>query len=76
MGPHVTRKAKERVLGYIEKGIDEGAPVLLDGRNAKVERYPKGYFVGPTVFDEVTPDMTIAKDEFFGPSIYYENRHT
>jgi malonate-semialdehyde dehydrogenase (acetylating)/methylmalonate-semialdehyde dehydrogenase len=67
MGPLVTRKAKERVLGYIEKGIDEGAHVLLDGRNAKVERYPKGYFVGPTVFDEVTPDMTIAKDEIFGP---------
>ena len=67
MGPLVTRRAKERVLGYIEKGTEEGAKLLLDGRRPTVEKYPNGYFVGPTVFDQVTPDMTIAKDEIFGP---------
>ena len=67
VGPLATKKAKERVLGYIEKGIEEGAKLILDGRNVKVPEYPKGYFVGPTIFDEVTPDMTIAKEEIFGP---------
>jgi len=67
LGPLVTQRAKERVLGYIQKGIDEGAKLILDGRHAGVERYPKGYFVGATIFDQVTPDMTIAKDEIFGP---------
>ena len=67
MGPLVSQRAKERVLGYIQKGIDEGAELILDGRNAMVKEHPKGYFVGPTVFDQVTPDMTIAKDEIFGP---------
>jgi malonate-semialdehyde dehydrogenase (acetylating)/methylmalonate-semialdehyde dehydrogenase len=67
MGPLVTQKAKERVLNYIQKGIDEGAKLTLDGRNVRVERYPKGYFLGATIFDEVTPDMTIAREEIFGP---------
>jgi len=67
MGPVVSRKAKERILWFIEKGIEEGAKLILDGRNPKVPDYPNGYFVGPTVFDDVTPDMTIAKEEIFGP---------
>jgi malonate-semialdehyde dehydrogenase (acetylating)/methylmalonate-semialdehyde dehydrogenase len=67
MGPLVSQRAKERVLGYIQKGVDEGANLILDGRNVRVERYPKGYFLGATIFDQVTPDMTIAKDEIFGP---------
>lgn len=67
MGPLVSRRAKERVSGYIQKGIDCGGKLILDGRDVRPEKYPKGYFVGPTVFDEVTPDMTIAKDEIFGP---------
>jgi malonate-semialdehyde dehydrogenase (acetylating)/methylmalonate-semialdehyde dehydrogenase len=41
--------------------------LILDGRGAKVDKYPKGYFLGPTIFDQVTPDMTLAKDEIFGP---------
>ncbi|WP_455283670.1 CoA-acylating methylmalonate-semialdehyde dehydrogenase, partial [[Eubacterium] cellulosolvens] len=69
MGPLVTQRAKERVLGYIEKGIDEGGKLILDGRPVKVERYPKGYFLGPTIFDQTTPDMTIATDEIFGPVV-------
>ena len=67
MGPVVSAAHKERVLGYIEKGIEEGADLVLDGRNCQVEGYPNGFFVGPTVFDNVKPDMTIASEEIFGP---------
>lgn len=67
MGPVVTRKSKERILGFIESGIQEGAKLILDGRNVKVKEYPKGYFIGATIFDDVTKDMRIAKEEIFGP---------
>jgi len=67
MGPVVSRKAKERILGYIEKGLEEGAELILDGRNVRVEGYPNGHFVGPTIFDQVRPEMTIAREEIFGP---------
>jgi malonate-semialdehyde dehydrogenase (acetylating)/methylmalonate-semialdehyde dehydrogenase len=67
MGPLVSQRAKERVLGYIQQGVDEGAKLILDGRQIRIQRYPNGYFLGPTIFDQVTPDMTIAKDEIFGP---------
>ena len=67
MGPVISRKHQERVLGYIDKGEDEGAKPLLDGRGVKVPGYEHGYFVGPTVLDGVTPDMTVAKEEIFGP---------
>ncbi len=67
MGPVVSKRHMERVLGYIEKGLQEGARLILDGRNIKVEGYPNGYFIGPTVFDEVRPDMVIANEEIFGP---------
>jgi len=67
MGPVISKTHMERVLGYIEKGLEEGAKLLLDGRDMKVEEYPNGYFIGPTIFDEVTPQMTIAKEEIFGP---------
>lgn len=69
MGPVVSKRHMERVLGYIEKGVGEGAKLLLDGRGIKVEEYPKGYFIGPSVFDEVTPEMTIANEEIFGPVV-------
>jgi len=67
LGPVVSNEHRERVIEYIDKGVEEGAKLLLDGRNAKVESYPEGAFVGPTIFDKVTPDMTIAKEEIFGP---------
>jgi len=65
MGPLVTKEHRDRVAGYIEKGVAEGAKPLLDGRTSK----PKGdgFFLGPTIFDGVKPEMTIAKDEIFGP---------
>jgi malonate-semialdehyde dehydrogenase (acetylating)/methylmalonate-semialdehyde dehydrogenase len=69
MGPVVSAAHKQRVLGYIEKGIAEGAKLILDGRNAKVKELPNGFFVGPTIFDKVSPDMTIAREEIFGPVV-------
>lgn len=67
MGPLAGPAHLERVLGYIEKGIAEGADLLLDGRGLKVDEYPNGFFVGPTIFDNVKPDMEIANHEIFGP---------
>ncbi len=67
MTPMVSRSSMERVLKYIEIGLDEGAKLSLDGRNPKVKEYPNGYFVAPTVFEDVSIDMKIAKEEIFGP---------
>jgi malonate-semialdehyde dehydrogenase (acetylating)/methylmalonate-semialdehyde dehydrogenase len=69
MGPLISAAHRERVLGYIARGIEEGADLVLDGRDIEVEGYPDGFFVGPTVFDNVTPEMTIAKEEIFGPVV-------
>jgi malonate-semialdehyde dehydrogenase (acetylating)/methylmalonate-semialdehyde dehydrogenase len=65
MGPVISAAAKQRVLGYIEKGIQEGAELVVDGRKPDVQE--KGTFVGPTLFDRVTSEMTIGKEEIFGP---------
>ncbi|MDR3675028.1 MAG: CoA-acylating methylmalonate-semialdehyde dehydrogenase, partial [Acidobacteriota bacterium] len=65
MGPLVTSDHCKRVAGYIEKGVAEGATPLVDGR--KYKSSGAGFFLGPTIFDNVTPDMTIAKEEIFGP---------
>jgi malonate-semialdehyde dehydrogenase (acetylating)/methylmalonate-semialdehyde dehydrogenase len=67
MGPVVSRKALDRILGYVEKGLEEGAKLVLDGRGIQVEGYPDGYFIGPTIFDQVRPEMVIAREEIFGP---------
>lgn len=67
MGPVVTRSSLDRIVGYIEKGVEEGAELLLDGRGVNVEGYQDGFFVGPTIFDRVRPDMVIAQEEIFGP---------
>lgn len=67
MGPVVSRRSLERILGYIEQGVREGAGLLLDGRQVQVPGCPQGYFVGPTIFDGVRPEMTIAREEIFGP---------
>ena len=67
LGPVVSRQHREKVVGYIERGVKDGATLLLDGRTATVSDYPKGSFVGPTLFDGVTPDMTIGQEEIFGP---------
>ncbi len=67
MGPVISARHKEKVLSYVEAGRKEGATLLLDGRSTKVDEHPRGHFVGPTVFDGVQPDMTIGKEEIFGP---------
>jgi malonate-semialdehyde dehydrogenase (acetylating)/methylmalonate-semialdehyde dehydrogenase len=67
MGPVISARHRERVLGYIEKGIAEGARLVLDGRGNPVASRPAGYFLGPTLFDDVAPSMTIGKEEIFGP---------
>mmetsp|Transcript_16839 Transcript_16839/g.30185 ORF Transcript_16839/g.30185 Transcript_16839/m.30185 type:complete len:518 (-) Transcript_16839:292-1845(-) len=67
VGPLITRESKQRVEGLIQSAIDEGAEVLLDGRNVKVDGYLEGNFVGPTIIDNVTPDMKCYQEEIFGP---------
>ncbi|MBI9092328.1 MAG: CoA-acylating methylmalonate-semialdehyde dehydrogenase [Desulfobacterium sp.] len=69
MGPVISGAHRDRILAYIEKGIEEGADLILDGRDFSHPDFPNGYFVGPTIFDNVTPDMTIAKEEIFGPVV-------
>jgi malonate-semialdehyde dehydrogenase (acetylating)/methylmalonate-semialdehyde dehydrogenase len=67
MGPVITRAAQQRVLGYIDAGVSEGAELVVDGRGLSLQGYENGYFVGGTLFDKVTTDMSIYKDEIFGP---------
>jgi malonate-semialdehyde dehydrogenase (acetylating)/methylmalonate-semialdehyde dehydrogenase len=67
MGPIVSDAARKRITGYIEKGVAEGAKLLLDGRGHKVDGRENGFFMGATLFDQVTPAMTIYKEEIFGP---------
>ena len=67
MGPLVSKKHKEKVLSFIESGLKDGAKLILDGRNPKVERFPRGQFVGPTIFEDVATSMAVARDEIFGP---------
>jgi malonate-semialdehyde dehydrogenase (acetylating)/methylmalonate-semialdehyde dehydrogenase len=66
-GPLVTKDALNRVKGYINTGIEEGAKLLVDGRDFKMQGFEDGYFIGGTLFDHVTPDMKIYKEEIFGP---------
>lgn len=67
VGPLISPARKQFVLDWIQKGIDEGAKVVLDGRNVKVPGLEKGFFVGPTIFDHVTAEMTVGDNEIFGP---------
>lgn len=67
MGPIVTKQALERIEGYIAKGVQEGATLVVDGRGHKVVGHENGFFTGGTLFDHVTPEMTIYKEEIFGP---------
>ncbi|NMM44492.1 CoA-acylating methylmalonate-semialdehyde dehydrogenase [Rhodospirillaceae bacterium KN72] len=67
INPLITRQAKERVEGLIQRGVDEGAKLLVDGRGATMQGYENGFFVGGTLFDQVTTDMEIYKTEIFGP---------
>ncbi|MEP6665609.1 MAG: CoA-acylating methylmalonate-semialdehyde dehydrogenase [Nocardioidaceae bacterium] len=67
MGPVVTAAARDRVLGYIDAGESAGATVVVDGRGLTVDGHDEGFFVGPTLLDSVTADMSVYTDEIFGP---------
>ena len=66
-GPVVTKAAKENILRLVQSGVDQGADLVVDGRNFNLQGYEDGFFVGPHLFDGVTPDMDIYKTEIFGP---------
>jgi len=67
MGPLVTREHREKVKGYVDTGVKEGAKLVVDGRGMSLQGYENGYFIGGSLFDNVTTDMTIYKEEIFGP---------
>ena len=67
MGPVITCAARDRIMGLIDNGVAEGAALVLDGRKPAVPGHESGFFVGPTLFDRVTPEMTIYREEIFGP---------
>jgi malonate-semialdehyde dehydrogenase (acetylating)/methylmalonate-semialdehyde dehydrogenase len=69
LGPVVTEAHRQFVLRWIDKGIEEGAKLVLDGRKVTVDGYEKGFYIGPTIFDHVKPDMTIGDEEVFGPVV-------
>src|SRR5258706_3431158 len=67
MGPLVTRQHLDKVSGYIDLGVKEGAKLVVDGRGLKLQGYENGFFLGGSLFDQVTPEMKIYRDEIFGP---------
>lgn len=67
LGPLITEEHLKRVVDYVELGLNEGAQLVLDGRDCKVPGFEKGFFLGPCVFDQVTADMRIYREEIFGP---------
>jgi malonate-semialdehyde dehydrogenase (acetylating)/methylmalonate-semialdehyde dehydrogenase len=75
MGPLVTSGHRERVVGYIDAGVAEGAALVVDGRSLTIAGHEHGFFVGPTLFDRVTRDMSIYQDEIFGPVLVVLRAH-
>src|SRR3712207_3062663 len=67
MGPLITGAHRDKVKGYIDQGEREGAKLLVDGRGFKMQGYENGFFLGGSLFDQVTPAMTIWQEEIFGP---------
>jgi len=67
MGPVISAAHRDRVNGFIDQGVSDGATLSVDGRNPTVEGLPDGHWVGPTIFEDVDPDMSVGRDEIFGP---------
>ena len=67
MGPLVTRQHRDKVRGYVDAGVKEGATLVVDGRDFRMQGYEDGFFIGGTLFDHVTPEMSIYREEIFGP---------
>lgn len=67
MGPVITESHKKFVLNCIDKGIQEGAKLVLDGRSIRVDGFENGFYIGPTILDHITPEMSVGNEEIFGP---------
>ncbi|MBA0217441.1 CoA-acylating methylmalonate-semialdehyde dehydrogenase [Pectobacterium brasiliense] len=67
MGPVISAPHRAKIADYIQSGVDQGAMLRIDGRTLSVQGHPQGYFIGPTLFDNVTPEMKIYQEEIFGP---------
>jgi malonate-semialdehyde dehydrogenase (acetylating)/methylmalonate-semialdehyde dehydrogenase len=67
MGPLITGQHRDKVASYVDAGVEEGAELVVDGRNPTVDAEGEGFFLEPTLFDKVTPEMSIYRDEIFGP---------
>lgn len=76
LGPVVNESHRKSILDWIQKGIDEGAKLVLDGRNVTVEGHENGFYLGPTIFDGVKPGMTIGDREVFGPVLCFKRVKT
>jgi malonate-semialdehyde dehydrogenase (acetylating) / methylmalonate-semialdehyde dehydrogenase len=76
MGPLVTKAHRDKVAGYIDAGVAEGAELVVDGRGFKLQGYENGYFLGGTLFDRVKPNMKIYREEIFGPVLSVVRTHT
>ncbi len=67
LGPVISEEHRQSVIDWIEKGVEEGAELVLDGRNVHVEGHENGFYLGPTIFDHVEPGMSVGEEEIFGP---------
>lgn len=76
VGPVISPQSKKRIFDLIQSGVDEGADLILDGRNLKVAGFENGNFVGPTIISNVTPNMRCYKEEIFGPVLIILNAET
>ncbi len=76
MGPLVTAQHRDKVVGYVEQGVTEGATLVVDGRDVEPDGAADGFWLGPTLFDNVTPDMSIYKEEIFGPVLSVVRVHS
>ncbi|WP_332698337.1 CoA-acylating methylmalonate-semialdehyde dehydrogenase [Devosia sp.] len=76
MGPVVTKMHRDKILGYIDAGVEQGADLVVDGRGFTLQGYEGGYYVGGTLFDNVTPEMTIYREEIFGPVLSVVRAHS
>jgi malonate-semialdehyde dehydrogenase (acetylating)/methylmalonate-semialdehyde dehydrogenase len=66
-GPVVTAAHRQKITNYIQMGVDEGAELVVDGRDFKLQGFESGFFIGPSLFDHVKPDMRTYREEIFGP---------
>jgi len=76
MGPIVSKMQRDKIVGYIDSGVEQGAELVVDGRGFSLQGYENGFFVGGTLFDHVKPDMKIYREEIFGPVLSVVRTHS